>query len=58
MFHIYSINFGGGITETFAAATRWECEKHLRNLRRAGRQTHFYRISTLCYARAARKFAL
>ncbi len=57
MFHVYSINFGGTITETFAGATRWACEKYLRNLRRAGRPTHFYRISTLTRDRAARKFA-
>jgi hypothetical protein len=57
MHHIYSLNFGGSISECYAAPTRWECEKYLRNLRRAGRMTHFYRISTLAFDRAKRKFA-
>jgi hypothetical protein len=57
MHHVYSLNAGGTISEVFAAPTRYGCERYLRDLRRAGRMTHFYRVSSLPYDRAARKFA-
>ena len=57
MFYVYSRNFNGGISECFAGATRWACEKYLRNLRRAGRPTHFYVVSTLNRDRALRRYS-
>jgi hypothetical protein len=56
-YRVYSVNFGGGITEVFAADSRYKCERHLLNLRRAGRMTHFYRISTLPYDAAKRRYS-
>ena len=55
--HIYSIKAFGGITEVFSASSRYKCERHLLNLRRAGRMTHFYRISTLTYDAALRRYS-
>ena len=56
-YRVYSRDFKGGVTATFTGETRWECEKYLRNLRRAGRVTHFYVISTLDQRRAMRRYS-
>ena len=56
-YHVYSKNAFGGVTECHTAETRWGCEKWLRNLRRAGRPTHFYVISTLDHYRATRRYS-
>lgn len=55
--HIYSVNAGGGITAVYTASSRYKCERYLLNLRRAGRMTHFYRISTLSYDAALRRYS-
>ncbi len=58
MFYVYSRDFNGSITEAFAGATRWACEKWLRALRRQGRMTHFYVVSTLNRDRALRRYSI
>ena len=57
MYHVYSRNAFGGITEVFAGETRWQCEKYLLQLRRAGRMTHFYVVSKLNYWRALKRYS-
>lgn len=56
MHHIYSRDAFGGITETFTG-TRSQCQTYLRNLKRAGRMTHFYVISKLDHARALKRYS-
>jgi len=56
MHHVYSRNAFGSITETFTG-TRSQCQTYLLNLRRAGRITHFYVISTLDHTRALKRYS-
>jgi hypothetical protein len=57
MYHVYSRDAFGGITERFAGETRWQCEKWLREMRRAGKPTHFYVVSKLKYWRALKRYS-
>lgn len=54
--YVYSRNFGDTLTCTFGPASRYRCKKHLRDLRRNGRMTHFYIISTLNHEAASRRY--
>jgi hypothetical protein len=56
MSHVYSRNAFGSITEVFTG-TRSQCQTYLRQLRRAGRMTHFYVISTLDHTRALKRYS-
>ena len=56
MHHVYSRNAFGSITETYTG-TLSQCRTYLRNLRRAGRMTHFYVISKLDHARAWKRYS-
>ena len=57
MYYVYSLDAFGGVTERFAGETRWQCEKYLLQLRRAGQPTHFYVISKLNYWRALKRYS-
>lgn len=56
--HVYSKDHDGSVTQCHTAPTRWGCEKYLRDLRRAGRMTHFYVISTLDPSRARARYSI
>jgi hypothetical protein len=56
MHHIYSRNAFGSITEVFTG-TRSQCQTYLLNLKRAGRMTHFYIVSTLDHAKALKRYS-
>jgi hypothetical protein len=55
--NIYSKDSDGGITHCWSFSTRYQAEKFLRDLRRAGRMTHWYIISSLDYDKAKRRYA-
>lgn len=57
MFHVYSRNCDGGISEIFAAETRWECQKWVRA--RVGHNNYHtaaYVISSLSYQAAFTRY--
>ena len=56
--YIYSIDSDGTITQCFEFDTRYLCEKHLKQMRRNGRMTHFYRISSLNYYDAKLRYSI
>ena len=54
---VYAHEFRGDIQECFAGSSRWECQRWLNSIRKAGRMTHFYFISSLDPYAAKKRYA-
>lgn len=54
---VYSHDIGGKITQHKSFPSRYAAERHIKEMARAGRATHFYFISSLGYYAAVKRYS-